>query len=112
MGWESLENGELMQKAEDGEYQVIVATEKYTVSAKFGWKKGGNHRADGYGMAWARHKIEDIRTAIDEARPGQAWEVPIFREYGPNHALENLICSDGIGLWPSGEDFWARGFWV
>ena len=75
-GWELLENGELIQKAEDESYEVIVTTDQ---SMRYQQNLAGRRLAIVVLMstAWPRVQncIEEIRTAIENVRPGQVREV-------------------------------------
>ena len=77
-GWELLDNGELIQKAEDEGYEVIVTTDQ---SMRYQQNLTGRRLAIIVLMstAWPRvqNSIGEIRTAIEDARPGQVREVPI-----------------------------------
>ena len=77
-GWELLENGELIQKAEDGGYDIIVTTVQ---SMRYQQNLAGRRLAVVVLMstAWPRVQncIGEIRTAIENVRPGQVTEVPI-----------------------------------
>ena len=80
-GWELLGNGELIRRAEKDGYEVIVTTDQNM-----------RHQQNLAGLrlgivvlmatAWprVRHRIEEIRAAIGEVRPGQVREVPIPRQ--------------------------------
>lgn len=73
-----LENGELIQRAEEEGYEVIVTTDQ-----------GMRHQQDLAGRklaimvlmatAWPRvqHRTAEIRAAVEEMRPGELREVPI-----------------------------------
>ena len=77
-GWELLENGELIRRAEEDGYQVIVTTDQ---SIRYQQNLTGRRVAIIVLMATAwpriRNRIEEIRVAIEEARPGRVREVPI-----------------------------------
>ena len=77
-GWELLENGELLHKAEEDGYEVIVTTDK---NMQYQQNLIGKRLAIIVlpTPAWPRvqQRIEDIRTAIEDTRPGQVSEVPI-----------------------------------
>ena len=80
-GWELLGNGELIRRAEEDGYQVIVTTDQNM-----------RHQQNLIGRtlgivvlmatAWPRvqHRIEEIRTAIGEVQAGQVREVSIPRQ--------------------------------
>lgn len=76
--WELLENGELIRKAEEEGYEVIVTTDQ---NMRHQQNLAGRKLAVVVLMAtaWPRvqHRTEEIRAAIEEARPGQVREVPI-----------------------------------
>ena len=77
-GWELLENGELIRKAEEEGYEVIVTTDQ---SMRY------QQNLSGMGLAivvllstaWprVRHRTEEIREVIAVIRPGELREVPI-----------------------------------
>ena len=81
IGWELLENGELIRKAEEEGYEVIVTTDQ---NMRY------QQNLTGYQLgivvlmatAWPRvqHRIEEIRAAIGEVQAGRVREVPIPRE--------------------------------
>ena len=77
-GWELLENGELIRKAEEDGYEVIVTTDQ---NMKFQQNLKGRRLGVVVlrSTAWhrAQHRIEEIRTAIEEVRPGEFRDVPI-----------------------------------
>lgn len=77
-GWELLENGELIRKAEDDGYEVIVTTDQ---NMRYQQNLTGSRLAIVVLMAtaWPRvqHRTKEIRAAIEEVRPGQVREVPI-----------------------------------
>ena len=77
-GWELLENGELIQRAEEEGYEVIVTTDQ---SMRYQQNLVGKNVAIIVLMAtaWPRvqRRTEEIRAAIDEVRPGELREVPI-----------------------------------
>ena len=78
LGWELLENGELLRKAEDSGYEIIVTTDQNI-----------RHQQNIIGKrlaivvlltpAWprVRHRTDEIRTAIEEVKPGEIKEGPI-----------------------------------
>ena len=80
IGWELLENGELIRKAEEEGYEVIVTTDQ---NMRY------QQNLTGYQLgivvlmatAWPRvqHRIEEIRATIGEVQAGQVREVPIPR---------------------------------
>ena len=77
-GWEMLENGELIRKAEEDGYRVIVTTDK-----NLRYQQNLKDRALAIVVlespAWpkVRLRTEEIRIAIEEALPGEVTEVPI-----------------------------------
>ena len=77
-GWEQLENGELIQRAEQEGYEVIVTTDQ---SMQYEQNLTGRRIAFVVllSTAWPRvqHRTEEIRRAIEEVEPGQFKEVPI-----------------------------------
>ena len=79
-GWELLENGELIQRAEEEGYKVIVTTDQ---SIRYQQNLAGRKLAVVVLMAtaWPRVRLRtaEIRTVVEEARPGELREVPIPR---------------------------------
>ena len=77
-GWELLENGELIRKAEEEGYEVIVTTDQ---SMRYQQNLTGRGLAIVVllSTAWPRvqHRTEEIRAAIDEVQPGELREVAI-----------------------------------
>ena len=77
-GWELLENGELIRKAEEDGYEVIVTTDQ---SMRYQQNLTGRGLAIVVllSTAWPRvqHRTQEIRTAIEDARPGEWREVTI-----------------------------------
>ena len=77
-GWELLENGELIRKAEEEGYQVIVTTDQ---NMRYQQNLAGRRLAVVVllATAWPRvqHRTDEVRAAIEEIRPGQLREVPI-----------------------------------
>ena len=77
-GWELLENGELIRKAEEEGYEIIVTTDQNMCHQQ---NLAGRKLAVVVllSTAWPRvqHRVEEIRTAIEEVRPGGFAEVPI-----------------------------------
>ena len=77
-GRELLENGELIRRAEEEGYEVIVTTDQ---NMRYQQNLAGRKLAVVVLMATAwprvRYRTEEIRVAIEEARPGQVREVPI-----------------------------------
>ena len=78
-GWESLANGDLMDRAEQEGYELLITTDQ---GIKHQQNLAGRRLAVIVllSTAWpyARSRIEDIRAAITEARPGELREVPIL----------------------------------
>ncbi len=77
-GWELLENGELIRKAEEEGYRVIVTTDQ---NMRY-QQNLADRRLAGVVLlatAWPRvqHRTDDIRSAIEDVRPGELREVPI-----------------------------------
>ena len=76
-GWELLENGELIRRAEEEGYEVIVTTDQ---SMRY------QQNLSGMGLAivvllstaWprVRHRTEEIREVIGAIGPGELREVP------------------------------------
>ena len=79
-GWELLGNGELIRKAEEDGYEVLVTTDQ---NMRHQQNLAGRRLAIVVLMATAwprvRHRIEEIRTAIGEVQAGQVREIPIPR---------------------------------
>ena len=77
-GWELLENGEPIQRAEEDSYEVIVTTDQ---NMRYQQNLTGSRLAIIVLMAtaWPRvqHRTREIRAAIREVGPGQVLEVPI-----------------------------------
>ena len=77
-GSELLENGELIQRAEEDGYEVIVTTDQ---SMRYQQNLAGRRLAVVVllATAWPRvqHRTAEIRAAIEEIRPGELTEVPI-----------------------------------
>ena len=77
-GWELIENGELIRKAEEEGYEVIVTTDQ---NMRYQQNLTGSRLAIVVLMAtaWPRvqHRTKEIRAAIEEVQPGQIREVPI-----------------------------------
>lgn len=77
-GWNLLENGELIRKADEEGYEVMVTTDK-----KMRFQKNLAHVKLAFVVlknpAWwrVRQRVEEIREAIERAVPGQVIEVPI-----------------------------------
>ena len=77
-GWELLENGELIRKAEDVGYKVIVTTDQ---NMRYQQNLTDSRLAIVVLMSTARprvrHRTEEIRAAIKEVQQGQVREIPI-----------------------------------
>ena len=77
-GWGLLENGEMIQRAEEDGYEVIVTTDQ---SMRHQQNLAGRKLAIVVLMAtaWPRvqHRTSEIRAAIEKVRPGELAEVPI-----------------------------------
>ncbi len=77
-GWELLENGNLIRKAEEEGYEVMVtADQKMRHQQNLTGSSLGI--VDLMSTAWLRvqHRTKEIRDAIEDVRPGQVLEVPI-----------------------------------
>ena len=78
LGRELLENGELIRRAEEEGYRVIVTTDQ---SMRYQQNLADRSIAIVVLMttAWPRvqHRTEEIRAVIGEVQPGQVREVPI-----------------------------------
>lgn len=77
-GWELLENGSLIRKAEEEGYDVMVTTDQ---NMRYQQDLTGSNLGFVVLMSTAlprvRHQTTEIRAAIEEVRPGQVREVPI-----------------------------------
>ena len=77
-GWDQLENGELIQKAEEEGYEVIVTMDQ---SMQYQQNLTGRRIAIVVllSTAWPRvqHRTEEIRKAIEDVQPGELREVPL-----------------------------------
>ena len=73
-----LENGELIRRAEEDGYEIIVTTDQ---NMRYQQNLAGGRLAIVVLMAtaWPRVQLrtKEIRAAIEEVRPGQVLEVPI-----------------------------------
>ena len=82
-GWELLENGELIRKAEEEGYEVLVTTDQ---SMRYQQNLSGMRLAIVVllSTAWprVRHRTEEIREVIEAIGPGELREVPIRTEGG------------------------------
>ena len=77
-GWDQLENGELIQRAEEEGYEVIVTTDQ-SMQYQQNLTDIKISIVVLLSTAWPRlqHRTEEIRKAIEEVQPGELWEVPI-----------------------------------
>ena len=79
--WELLGNGELIRKAEEDGYVVILTTDQ---NMRYQPNLAGRRLGIVVLMttAWpsVQHRIEEIRTAIGEVQAGQVRKVPIPRK--------------------------------
>lgn len=77
-GWDSLLNGDLLDRAEQEGYEVLITTDQ---SIRHQQNLSGRRLAIIVLLrtAWpyVRLRIEDIRAAVVEARPGEVREVSI-----------------------------------
>jgi len=77
-GWDSLLNGDLLDKAEQEGYEVLITTDQ---SIRHQQNLSGRRLAIIVLLrtAWpyVRLRIDDIRAAVAEARPGEVREVSI-----------------------------------
>lgn len=77
-GWNLLENGELIRRAEEEGYEVMVTTDQ-----KMRFQQNLAHAKLAFVVlknpAWwrVRQRVEQIQEAIERAEPGQVIEVPI-----------------------------------
>ena len=82
-GWELLENGELIRKAEEEGYEILVTTDQ---NMRYQQNRSGIRLAIVVllSTAWPRirHRTEDIREIIEAIGPGELREVPIRIEGG------------------------------
>lgn len=71
-GWELLKNGELIRKAEEKGYEVIITTDQ-NMRHQQNLTENGLAIIMLLSTAWprVRHRTEEIRTAIEEVRPGE-----------------------------------------
>lgn len=87
IGWHELENGELIQRAEDGGYHVLLSTDKNIryqqnlVGRRIGLVVLGNSQ-----WPQVRLHLDKIAAAVDAAMPGSYVEVQI--PFEPRHAGE------------------------
>ena len=77
-GWELLANGELIHKAEEEGYDIIVTTDQ---NIRYKQNTRGIELAIVVLMATAspriRNQTEEIRIATENIRPGEITEVPV-----------------------------------
>ena len=77
-GWDSLANGDLIDRAEQEGYEVLITTDQ---SMRYQQNLLGRRLAIIVLLrtAWpyVRLRIEDIRAAVAEVQPGELQEVPI-----------------------------------
>ena len=77
-GWSDLRNGELLDRAEGGEYQLLITTDQ---SLRHQQKL--DHRRLGVlvllAASWprVRLRVDDIRAAVERVRPGTFLEVAV-----------------------------------
>jgi hypothetical protein len=77
-GWDSLTNGELIARAEQESFEVLVTTDQ-----SMRYQQNLRDRQLGIvvllSMAWpySSMRIEEIRAAIEGVQPGEFREVPI-----------------------------------
>lgn len=79
-GWSELSNGDLIARAEDEGYEVVVTTDQ---NMRYQQDLTGHRLAIVVllSTAWphVRLRTEEIRAALSEVRPGEFREVPIPR---------------------------------
>ena len=77
-GWETLENGILLDRAEEAGYEVLITTDQ---GIRYQQNMSSRRMAVLVLMntAWPRvsRRTEDIRNALDVIQPGELKEVPI-----------------------------------
>ena len=77
-GWATLVNGELLDRAEEAGYEVVITADKNMPyqqnigSRSFALVVLGTNR-----WPLIRPRLEDIRAALDGIQPGEVREVPI-----------------------------------
>ena len=80
-GWSELGNGDLIAKAEDGRYDILVTTDQ---NMRYQQNLAGRRLAVVVllSTAWPRVRLrtEEIRAVVNQVRPGEFREVPIPRE--------------------------------
>ena len=77
-GWSDLDNGDLIEKAEQEGYQVFVTTDQ-SMRYQQNLATGRLAIVVLLSTAWPniRHRIEEIRKALIEIQPGELKEIPI-----------------------------------
>ncbi len=79
-GWSELDNGDLIERAEDEGYDILVTTDQ---NMRHQQNLAGRRLAAVVllSTAWpyVRLRTEEIRVAISQVRPGEFREVPIPR---------------------------------
>lgn len=77
-GWNQLENGELIRRAEQEGYDVIVTTDQ-NIQYQQNLADTGIAMVVLLSTAWpgVQHRTEEIRQAIEQVQPGEIREVPI-----------------------------------
>ena len=77
-GWSELDNGALLNQAEEDGYQLLVTTDQHL---RYQQNLSGRQLATMVLLAasWPRiqHRAADIRAAVDRMKPGQYMEVPV-----------------------------------
>ena len=77
-GWSDLDNGDLIEKAEEDGYEVLITTDQ---NMRYQQNLSGRRLAILVllSTAWPdiRLRIDEIRTAVIDTRPGDVTEVPI-----------------------------------
>ena len=77
-GWSDLDNGDLIERAEEDGYEVLITTDQ---NLRYQQNLSGLRLAIVVllSTAWPdiRLHVEKIRTAVDDIRPGEVKEVPI-----------------------------------
>ena len=77
-GWSDLDNGDLIDNAEQMGYDVLITTDQ---NLRYQQNLAGRRLAVVVllSTAWPkiRLRVEDIRTALDQIGPGELREVPI-----------------------------------
>ena len=77
-GWHGLTNGDLIDRAEGEDYDVLITTDQ---SIQYQQNLAGRRLAVvvllSTSWPYTQPKIEDIRTTLDESQPGELREVSI-----------------------------------